>query len=246
MVEPLPGGRPRIRRHHDGLLHHVRLRVDEVLDHAESVDSRHHQVENERIESGRVELFDRMLSIRRLDRLKTGATQQAHDERANGVFIVGDEHARRLWFEHLVLISRRTRAAAVLLHRMHMERRSSYRALIVEDDGAILNLVKVVLERESFTVEGVRTAAAAIELLPSIAYDLLIVDLMLPEIGGEQLLGYLELTQPKYLRRVIVTTASPGRMSCEFLQRICRLLAKPFDIEELILIAKECARPEAA
>jgi hypothetical protein len=45
---------------------------------------------------------------------------------------------------------------------------------------------------------------------------------------------------------VIVTTASPGRMSCEFLQRVCRLLAKPFDIDELILIARECAQPDAA
>ena len=129
---------------------------------------------------------------------------------------------------------------------MHMERRSSYRALIVEDDGAILKLVKIVLERESFTVEGVRNAAVAIDLLASVAYDLLIVDLMLPEIGGEALLNFLEQTQPKYLRRVVVTTASPGRMSCEFLQRVCRLLAKPFDIDELVLVAKECAQPDAA
>lgn len=127
-----------------------------------------------------------------------------------------------------------------------MERRSSLRALIVEDDGAILNLVKIVLERENFTVEGVKNAAAAMDLLASVAYDLLIVDLMLPQIGGDALLGYLEETRPKYLRRVIVTTASPARMSCEFLQHICRLLAKPFDIDELALIAKECAQPDAA
>jgi DNA-binding response OmpR family regulator len=125
-----------------------------------------------------------------------------------------------------------------------MERRSSYRALVVEDDGTILKLVKIVLERESFSVEGVRNAAAAMELLATVAYDLLIVDLMMPEIGGDELLGYLELTQPTYLRRVVVTTASPGRMNCEFLQRICRLLAKPFDIDELVLIAKECAQPD--
>ncbi len=127
-----------------------------------------------------------------------------------------------------------------------MERRSSYRALIVEDDGAILNLVKIVLERENFIVEGVKNGAAAIDLLTTVAYDLLIVDLMMPGIGGEELLGYLEEAQPKSLRRVIVTTASPGRMSCEFLHRICRLLAKPFDIKELVLIAKECATADAA
>jgi DNA-binding response OmpR family regulator len=127
-----------------------------------------------------------------------------------------------------------------------MERRSSYRALIVEDDDAILRLVKIVLERENFVVEGVKNGAAAIDLLATVAYDLLIVDLMLPEVGGDEVLGYLEQTQPKFLRRVVVTTASPARMSCEFLQRVCRLLAKPFDIDELILIAKECAQPDAA
>lgn len=137
-------------------------------------------------------------------------------------------------------------AAAVLLGLWGMERRSAYRALIVEDDGAIRKLVKIVLEREGFVVEGVRDGAAAIALLSAVAYDLLIVDLMLPNIGGEELLGFLEDTQPKYLRRVIVTTASPRKISCEFLQRICRLLAKPFDIDELILIAKECTAPEAA
>jgi DNA-binding NtrC family response regulator len=127
-----------------------------------------------------------------------------------------------------------------------MERRAAYRALVVEDDGAILNLVKIVLEREGFIVEGVKNGAAAIGLLDSVAYDLLILDLMLPDIGGEALLGYIEETQPKYLRRVIVTTASPARMSCDFLKRICHVLAKPFDIEKLILIARECAHADAA
>lgn len=126
-----------------------------------------------------------------------------------------------------------------------MDRRSSYRALVVEDDGAILNLVKIVLERENFTVEGVKRASAAIDLLATVAYDLLIIDLMLPEIGGEALLDHLDETQPTHLRRVIVTTASPAKMNCQFLQRICRLLAKPFDIAELVLIARECTQPDA-
>jgi DNA-binding response OmpR family regulator len=137
-------------------------------------------------------------------------------------------------------------SAAFLLLSSGMERRSGYRALVVEDDGAILSLVKAVLQREGFIVEGVKNGAAAIGLLAGVAYDLLILDLMLPGIGGEELLGYLELTQPKYLRRVIVTTASPARMSCDFLKRICHVLAKPFDIDKLVLIARECAQPDAA
>jgi DNA-binding NtrC family response regulator len=129
---------------------------------------------------------------------------------------------------------------------MHTERRSSVRALIVEDDPAILNLVKIILEREAFTVEGVRNGAEAIALLDDVAYDLVIIDLMMPEVGGEALLDYIQKTQPKYLRRVVVTTASPGSMSGEFLQRICRIVTKPFDIDELVHIARECAQSDAA
>lgn len=110
----------------------------------------------------------------------------------------------------------------------------------------ILKLVKTVLERENFIVEGVRNGEEAIALLDTVVYDLLIVDLMLPRIGGQAIIGHLELTQPKYLRRVIVTTASPRLLDCEFLRKICRKLEKPFDIDELVLIAKECAEPEAA
>jgi DNA-binding NtrC family response regulator len=129
---------------------------------------------------------------------------------------------------------------------MPIERRSSVRALIVEDDPAILNLVKIILEREAFTVEGVRNGAEAIALLDVVAYDLVIIDLMMPEVGGEALLDYIQRTQPKYLRRVVVTTASPASMSDAFLQRVCRIVTKPFDIDELVHIARECSQSDAA
>lgn len=122
-----------------------------------------------------------------------------------------------------------------------MERRQGYRVLVVEDDDGILRLVKTVLEREQFVVEGVRDGRSALELLKTVAYDLLILDLMLPDIDGEEVLDYLEESQPKYLRRVIITTASPRKMRKDFLERICRILAKPFDIHQFVVIARECA-----
>lgn len=109
-----------------------------------------------------------------------------------------------------------------------------------------MSLVKRILERENFIVEGVKHAGAAIDLLRDVAYDLLVIDLMMPDISGEDVLAYLEETQPASLRRVIVTTASPRQLSCEFLEKICRLLAKPFDIDKLVLLARECAENDAA
>src|SRR5438093_5848331 len=123
-----------------------------------------------------------------------------------------------------------------------IERRRSCRALVVEDDAAIGRLVRDVLERETFTVETVRRGDEAIQRLKTIAYDLLILDLVLPRASGEEVMTFLEDTQPNALRRVIVMTASPRRLSCEFLERVCRILTKPFDIDELVLIARECAQ----
>ena len=126
------------------------------------------------------------------------------------------------------------------------ERRRGFRALIVEDDPGISGLVKSVLSREKFTVECCRDGAEAIELLREVAYDLVVLDIFLPDIGGELVLDYLEEKQPQYLRRVIVTTASPRQLPCEFLERVCKLLEKPFDIDKLVMFARECAEPSAA
>ncbi len=123
-----------------------------------------------------------------------------------------------------------------------LERRRKFRALVVEDDPGILTLVRRVLEREEFSVEGVKTGLEAIQLLRDVAYDLLILDLRLPESSGEEVMTFLESAQPGSLRRVIVMTASPRALSCEFLERICKILTKPFDIDELVLMARECAQ----
>jgi DNA-binding response OmpR family regulator len=122
-----------------------------------------------------------------------------------------------------------------------VDERRGYRALVVEDDDGIVTLVRRVLEREGFTVECVKSGGAAIEVMKTVAYDLLIIDLMLPVVSGEEVMTFIEETQPHTLRRVIVMTASPRKLSCEFLERICKILAKPFDINELVLMARECA-----
>jgi DNA-binding response OmpR family regulator len=125
------------------------------------------------------------------------------------------------------------------------ERRRSFRALVVENDDAILTLVRRVLERDRFSVEGTHTSSEAIQLLKTVAYDLLILDLKLSGDSGEDVMDFLEEAQPHTLRRVIVMTASPRQLSCEFLERVCKILAKPFDIDELILLARECVQDES-
>ena len=125
-----------------------------------------------------------------------------------------------------------------------IERRRTFRALVVEDDNAIMTLVRRVLEREGFTAEGTHSGTEAIQLLKSVAYDLLILDLKLSKESGEEVMEFLVEAQPGTLRRVIVMTASPRQMSCEFLERVCKILSKPFNIDELVLMARECVEQD--
>ena len=58
------------------------------------------------------------------------------------------------------------------------------RILIVDDEPHIVELAKLYLERDGYTVSGVGTGEAALERLGSFRPDLVILDLMLPDIDG--------------------------------------------------------------
>jgi DNA-binding response OmpR family regulator len=58
------------------------------------------------------------------------------------------------------------------------------RVLIVDDEPHIVELAKLYLERDGYTVSGVGTGEAALERLGTFGPDLVILDLMLPDIDG--------------------------------------------------------------
>jgi two-component system alkaline phosphatase synthesis response regulator PhoP len=60
----------------------------------------------------------------------------------------------------------------------------SRRALVVEDDADIVELVTHYLEREGFTVESVGDGRSGLERLRATAWDLLILDVQLPGLDG--------------------------------------------------------------
>jgi DNA-binding response OmpR family regulator len=58
------------------------------------------------------------------------------------------------------------------------------KVLIVDDEPHIMELGKLYLEREGFQVEGVGTGREALARQASSKPDLIILDLMLPDIDG--------------------------------------------------------------
>jgi DNA-binding response OmpR family regulator len=60
--------------------------------------------------------------------------------------------------------------------------------LVIEDEAKIADLLKRGIESSGYAVELAATGAAALELLHTVVYDLIILDLMLPDVDGFELL----------------------------------------------------------
>ena len=62
------------------------------------------------------------------------------------------------------------------------------RILIVDDDRSILRTLKRVLEKNGYTIDTAETAKEALDKLTSNHYDLALVDVILPDMKGTDLL----------------------------------------------------------
>lgn len=104
--------------------------------------------------------------------------------------------------------------------------------LIVEDQAAIRELIAINLSRIGYDCAVAHNGKIAADLIEKNIYDLILLDIMLPEIDGYELISYIEPTQTP----VIFITAK-GSLK----DRVKGLnmgaddyIVKPFEIDELI------------
>jgi DNA-binding response OmpR family regulator len=113
--------------------------------------------------------------------------------------------------------------------------------LIVEDDSAIRRLVRMVLQREGYQVEVAADGVEAVLKLGLVAYDVIILDLMMPNLDGFTFIETLSQNDPERLRHIIVTSAaSPNVIRDRMKGKPFDVLPKPFDIRELAGRVKAC------
>jgi two-component system phosphate regulon response regulator OmpR len=106
--------------------------------------------------------------------------------------------------------------------------------LLVDDDARIRQLLTRYLSRNGYLVSGARDAAHARRLLAGLAFDLMIVDVMMP---GEDGMAFTRAMRPVLSTPVLMLTAQGETES-----RIAGLesgaddyLSKPFEPRELLL-----------
>ena len=118
---------------------------------------------------------------------------------------------------------------------------TNHGVLVVEDDPAIRRLVSMVLLRQGYRVDVAADGLEAVLKLGVCDYDVIVLDLMMPNLDGFTFLNTLAEHDPKRLNKVIVTSAaSPGVIRERMEGSPFTLLPKPFDITDLIDRVRTC------
>jgi DNA-binding response OmpR family regulator len=111
---------------------------------------------------------------------------------------------------------------------------SGTRILVVEDEPRILAFVAKGFEAEGFTVDAAADGLAALKCARESSYDAVVLDLLLPKLGGLALLRELRLQQPA-LPVVILSARSDLATKLRGFQFGANdYVAKPFALAELV------------
>lgn len=108
------------------------------------------------------------------------------------------------------------------------------RILVVDDERFVLDLLRKVLERRGHEVELAGNGVEALERLSQAAFDLVLTDVVMPEMDGFELLRQVKARYPGV--KVIVLTGFARRQSISdfLLYGADDYLSKPFQVPELL------------
>jgi excisionase family DNA binding protein len=108
------------------------------------------------------------------------------------------------------------------------------RILVIDDDDIILSLFKEILESEGHKIVTAATSAEGIERLGQQDFNLVFLDLKMPDIDGADLLKQIKNTKPAV--PVTIITGYPGS---EVMERALKqgpfgVMEKPFDVNDIL------------
>ncbi len=112
--------------------------------------------------------------------------------------------------------------------------------LIVEDDVSIHNVIEELLKKENYTTYNAYSGTEALLLLEKEKYDLILLDLMLPAISGEEI-----IEKVKEIPIIVLSAkvSSNAKVNC-LLSGANDYITKPFDGKELLARIEVQLRPK--
>lgn len=116
------------------------------------------------------------------------------------------------------------------------------RILLVEDEEHLLDVIKLNLDMEGYDVLCATSGSEALELFDKNRVDLILLDVMLPEVDGFTVCQTIRLKNPK-VPIIIITAKNTSSDRVHGLKLGADdYLAKPFNLEELLLRVQNLLR----
>jgi len=107
------------------------------------------------------------------------------------------------------------------------------RVLAVDDESLIRMSLRIALAREGYDVDTASSGVEAMSLLDRFEYDLVLLDLRLPDVSGMEVLRYARRLHPGV--KVLLVTAStnaPDAVEAEH-EGAAGVVAKPFTLQAI-------------
>jgi len=111
--------------------------------------------------------------------------------------------------------------------------------LIVDDDRVVLASCKRILESESYSVNLTSSVKEALQMLEEKNFDLLLVDVIMPEYDGTYLIGNVRENLPHLPILVMSGYPTPETISTGMRMGATHFIAKPFTPDELITAVRK-------
>lgn len=111
--------------------------------------------------------------------------------------------------------------------------KSSFDVLVVEDDADINGLLCNILSRKGYNVKAAYSGTEAKIYIENYNYDIILLDLMLPGINGENLIA--EIRKIKVMPIIVISAKTSQKDKINVLKiGADDFISKPFDINEVI------------
>ena len=122
---------------------------------------------------------------------------------------------------------------------MHTKRGPNIKILIVDDDKVVADVLgDLISENGERTVDVCYDGLSAIETIQKNLYDLLIVDLVMPRVGGLDLLKYARKVNPDIIVVIITGYASLETAIMAIKEGAYDYIRKPCNLEEIRIVVK--------
>ena len=113
------------------------------------------------------------------------------------------------------------------------------RILVVDDDESIRNTMKAILKDEGYVVDLAATGNGAIQKTEETAYNVVLIDIRLPDMDGVELLKRMKDAVPR-TRKIMVTGYPSIQNAITALNKNAdAYMIKPVDLEKLLSTVKE-------